>query len=473
MATHRLNFTLKALAALKPAAAGRTDYCFDTNRGSPRGFGLWITDRGAKTYMLYRKINGRPERIKLGRFGDISLDHARRGALKQVGRIADGENPQHAKRKLRGQPALGELFRLYIDQYAKLHTRRWRDQEADYARYLAHWESRRLVEIEKSDVMRLHAALGRDRGPYTANRQVEMLRALVNWGLANHEIDATALAQGKNPAADIKPFEETKRERFLRADEVAKFFRALRGETSIDFYDVWTLSLLTGARRANVLAMQWADVDLQAATWRIPEIESKTARPVTLPLVDDALRILWQRFKRRNGATFVFPSRGVTGHLISPKKAWRRLLDRTRLLDLIEMVGEAKGLAPKEIGAVMRESRRREAKALAEYQAEAQALGLPVDEAGLRDLRPHDLRRTLGSWQAGAGVSLPIIGATLGHKDAKSTQVYARLHLDPVRAAVAKATDALLIAGGMKSPPQARKRRKRRTRKPAMQTAAA
>jgi hypothetical protein len=61
----------------------------------------------------------------------------------------------------------------------------------------------------------------------------------------------------------------------------------------------------------------------------------------------------------------------------------------------------------------------------------------------------HDLRRSLGSWQAALGASLSIIGKSLGHNDLKSTQVYARLQLDQVRASVTAAGQAMLEAGEM------------------------
>lgn len=67
-----------------------------------------------------------------------------------------------------------------------------------------------------------------------------------------------------------------------------------------------------------------------------------------------------------------------------------------------------------------------------------------MERAGLEGLRMHDLRRTLGSWQAGLGVSLPVIGRSLGHKSLQATQVYARLDLDSVRTAVCAATSAML-----------------------------
>ena len=161
-------------------------------------------------------------------------------------------------------------------------------------------------------------------------------------------------------------------------------------EPSETIRDFIYISLLTGARKSNVMAMAWADIDLDAATWTIPD--TKSGQPVTLPLVPDAVRIL---ASRPHNSQHVFPSRIGTGHLVSPQKAWRSILNR----------------------------------------------------AGLKDLRVHDLRRTLGSWQAAQGTSLPIIGRSLGHSSTASTAVYARVHLDPVREAMTSATAAIVAAG--------------------------
>jgi integrase len=76
-----------------------------------------------------------------------------------------------------------------------------------------------------------------------------------------------------------------------------------------------------------------------------------------------------------------------------------------------------------------------------------------VNRAGLAGLRIHDLRRTLGSWQAAAGVPLHTIGKSLGHRNLATTQIYSRLDLDPVRQAVETATSAMLAAGRTKSNP--------------------
>jgi integrase len=58
-------------------------------------------------------------------------------------------------------------------------------------------------------------------------------------------------------------------------------------------------------------------------------------------------------------------------------------------------------------------------------------------------VRLHDLRRTFGSWQAANGSSELLIGKSLGHRNTRSTAVYARLTLEPVRQSVERATDAM------------------------------
>jgi len=113
-------------------------------------------------------------------------------------------------------------------------------------------------------------------------------------------------------------------------------------------------------------------------------------------LTPEAVSILSERLKvRREGNPWVFPSSGKSGHVTDLKKRWHALLER----------------------------------------------------AGIEDLHIHDLRRTLGSWQAAQGSSLLVIGKSLGHKSTAATQIYARLNLDPVRASVEAATRAMIVAG--------------------------
>ncbi len=197
-----------------------------------------------------------------------------------------------------------------------------------------------------------------------------------------------------NPALGIKKFREQSRDRFLQADELPRFFKALAMETNDNIRDYFILGVLTGARRSNLLAMRWDQINLERREWRIPQ--TKNGTPHIIPLMEEAVFLLQQR-KTSAANDFVFPGLGRTGHLSEPKKGWKRILA----------------------------------------------------QAGIADLRIHDLRRTLGSWQARTGASLAIIGKSLNHKSPQATSIYARLDLDPVRASVEKATKAMLEAAGV------------------------
>jgi integrase len=87
---------------------------------------------------------------------------------------------------------------------------------------------------------------------------------------------------------------------------------------------------------------------------------------------------------------------------------------------------------------------------LTRARREAKQAGINIDDVRIQNLRIHDLRRTLGSWQAKTGASMAIIGKSLNHKSQQTTAIYARLDLDPVRQSVNTATAAMLDAAGIK-----------------------
>jgi integrase len=193
-----------------------------------------------------------------------------------------------------------------------------------------------------------------------------------------------------NPARGVKQFRERSRDRFLKPEELKRFFISIGEEPNQNIPDFLLIALFTGARRANVLAMKWGDIDFSLGTWTIRAEESKNREPMTIPLVAPVVEILLRR-KQLARSIFVFPGSGKAGHLVEPKSGWTRIIHR----------------------------------------------------AGLKDVRIHDLRRTLGSFQAIGGASTAIIGKSLGHKNPQSTSIYSRLSLDPVRKSVEAAVELM------------------------------
>lgn len=398
-----INFTKAAIESLPLPLKG---WQYHRDLKTP-GLAVGIGSTGIRTFVLYKRINGTPERIKLGRFPDMSIEQARKKAMELNGQIATGKNPAEAKREKRAEMTLQDLFDLYIARYAIPHGRKtipaMRDTFDVYIGKLdaprkkhgrerikpagaVDWSRKQISSITHKDVNRLHHDLGTKTGKTIANRVIELLRAIYNRCKKMKLIDLP------NPAEGVEPFKETTRDRFLQSDEIPRFFAALEQESEQN-KDFFLLSLLTGARKSNVLSMRWQDIDLGQMKWRVPGEYSKNGQPMIIPLTSVAMEILKRR-EQSATSDHVFPGSGIKGHITSPKRAWERIVRR----------------------------------------------------AELQNIRPHDLRRSLGSWMVNTGASLAIIGGALGHQDSKSTKVYARLATDPVKDAMENAAAAMLNA---------------------------
>jgi integrase len=227
--------------------------------------------------------------------------------------------------------------------------------------------------------------------PYAANRVVALVREMFN--LAR----LWGVYNGDNHATGIELFLEEKRDRFLQPHEFPKVFEALNAEPNPYVKTALLVALLTGARPGEVLTMRWGDVDLHQAIWRIPD--TKARRLHWLPLPQPVVTLL-HALPRVRDNTYVFPGRNERGHRTNISKAWT----------CVHMY------------------------------------------ARLADLRIHDLRRTLGSWLAASGASLPRIGKALNHSQVSTTAIYARLSLDPVRTALESNAQRMLSAGGALQP---------------------
>jgi integrase len=305
--TARIHFTKDAINRIKTPANGRT-YTYDQKA---RGLAICTTAAGTKTFYLYRKVAGRPERIRLETWPEMTVEQARRAATSHNGAIADGKNPADTQRVKRGAPTLGEVFDLFLELPTRTKSKRpksaitIRNYRQVFNACLDDWRDRKLSAISKGEIERLHNTLGTERGHYMANRVFELIRALFNCAIDQDLYNV-------NPAARLRSFEEESRERFLHADELPRFWKALEAEPSEKIRDFIKLALFTGQRRMNCLQMKWADINLDRATWTIPQ--TKTGRH-EVPLTAEAVKVLRRRIEHRGDSEYVFPGRHGRGHL--------------------------------------------------------------------------------------------------------------------------------------------------------------
>ena len=403
-APERFDFTRTRLERVPIPEKGKSR-CYDTQ--CP-GLALVTTANGAKRFFLYKKISGKPEEMSLGEFSGkhgISVETARSLAAELQKDSREGKNPAQAKRRLREEDTMDAFFETYQARHEKSERSIENDKKLWTVRISPLIGKRKVSEVSRLDIIEVRDSIARTRlnakrekiegegSPIQANRAVALLSHMMNRAVEwNYRSD--------HPGVGIsRAKKEKSRKRFLRPDELARFLQAVQNYPKELFRDFFMISLLTGARRSNVQAMKWADIDFTNRIWTIAEDEAKGGEEIEIPLTDEAMEIL-ERRKEGRSSLFVFPGSGAKGHLVEPKNAWREILEA----------------------------------------------------AGLEDVRLHDIRRTTGSYAASLNHSLPIIGRMLGHKSQQATAVYARLNVDPVREALQSTVSAMMEIASKKSP---------------------
>jgi integrase len=346
------------------------------------GLAVWCSSTGGRVFYFNKKLDGRSLRVRIGSFPGVTVEAARNVARAHAVIVATGGDPQAAKRARRQEATFGDLWEHW-QAHASTRKKATSNHEDErlYNAHLKSWAGRKLSSIKRRDVAELHDGMA-DR-PYQANRLLALLKSMLNKA---GDLDY----KGENPARGIEPYPEVARDRFLLPEELPRFFAALAEEPNLFLQGFFWLALLSGARRRNLEAMRWADVSWELRQWRIPDTKGNV--PVVVPLSPPALEVLRQlREHEKAHPEWVFVGR-KNHHITDPMPAWRRLLKR----------------------------------------------------AGIEDLHIHDLRRSLGSYMAILGSSLPTIGKALGHVRQETTAIYSRLTIDPVRASVDAAAAKML-----------------------------
>ncbi len=353
-------------------------YVYDTE---VPGLALRVSASGVRTFVLYRRIMGRPERVTLGKVGALSLGAARDAARAWNGRAAMGLDVRaEVKRSRRRGLTVGQLFKAW---HANASTRGLRSLDQDEALWRLWVEpslgNREAARLTSAEIENLSRRVGATR-PRTANLIVALLSRL--YTLAVKRGDAET-----NPAKGVARFREQARERVLSADEVRRLLDACQHEP--EWGDYFRLLLMTGARRSAVAAMRWRDIDDDTATWTVPSWASKNKRAMALALIPAAVGLLQERRRQALSSEWVFPSRtSRSGHLETPKRPWQRICAR----------------------------------------------------AGLEGVVVHDLRRTVGTVLAANGASTHLISAALGHLSTRSAEAYVHLGVAAVREHLVAAT---------------------------------
>ncbi|MDH3467593.1 MAG: integrase family protein [Gammaproteobacteria bacterium] len=316
-----LIFTKSALAQLEPR--DRRYYVYD--RGSAKsvsGLVMSITPKGTKSFLVYRKLNGRPKRVKLGRFPAMTVEQARQHAIQAIAKLCDGVDVIRERRSQRSRhitlaQVLGDYCR---DRSLKPST------EAMYrgrlAQYLSDWMNRRLDYITRDRVADRHQTITKTSAT-SANKVMRVLRAIFEYAAGEYFDECGRARFPDNPVRQLSHRriwnKETRRDSRLSTQDLPAWFGAVRQLDNV-WRDYLILVLLTGLRRREADSLRWDNINLREGTLTV--LETKNGDPHTLPLSDYLLSILEQR-RVVSQSPWVFPSRigSRTGHIQEPSKA--------------------------------------------------------------------------------------------------------------------------------------------------------
>ncbi|TGE02408.1 tyrosine-type recombinase/integrase [Methylobacterium nonmethylotrophicum] len=279
-----MRFTSQSVAALKAPTGKRYVLVFD--EATP-GFGVKVSEGGSRQWVVqYRDGAGKSRRTTLGRVEVMPLPKARDAARDLLARVRLGDDPRAEKTKAKTKPV--ETFGELVPRYIAHAEGRLRPRSIEAARqhlngHFKGLHNKPVTEVKRADVASQLAAITKGSGPQAANRARAVLSAFFAWTVGEGIAEANPVS-GSNRPAPAKA-----RERVLSAPELVAVWKACEDD---DFGRIVRLLILTGARREEVAAIAWSELDLPAALWALPGARSKNHRAHDVPLSQTALDIL-------------------------------------------------------------------------------------------------------------------------------------------------------------------------------------
>ena len=353
------------------------------------GLGVRVRPSGAASYVLLLKSEGRSRRLSLGPIASRGLDSIRRECHALMARHEPDKTSEAARK--------APLFRDFVaGPWKETHLSQYKPSTRQGAhgalrrRLLPAFGSTPLDRITRNQVLRWFDDYS-ETAPGGANRTLDLFSQILNFAIACGHI-------GTNPACGVKRNRSVALARFLSGDEIRRLHHALgevsrRGPGARQQADIIRLLLLTGCRKSEILRLRWREVYGDTLVLA----DSKTG-PRKVHLNTQARGII-ERQPRRESA-FVFPSPRNAVHPRVNLALWDAL--------------------------------RR--------------------NAGIEDVRLHDLRHSFASHAVMNGVPIPVVSRLLGHSNVRMTLRYAHLADKDIEAAAERIGAAMASIIKLQSP---------------------
>jgi hypothetical protein len=360
------NFTAPRVAAFQCAPGKKQSIFWD---GRTPGLGLRVTAGGAKSYIFEATLHSKTVRITIGDIATYSIDAAQREASELKAMTNRGIDPRqvamerrdaalaHERAKEEAAEAQARLQALAVakrevsardawDAYLGAPHPRWGEQHRKDHEIAARSGGMvpktgksltkaaplaRLLDMPLHDITAsvVSAWLQEEclARPTFAHNCYRKFKAFVRWAAkqpAYRELVHAECCHAEE-VRDVVPSKKTKDGDCLQREQLAAWFKAVRGITNPVICAYLQALLITGARRGELAELRWQDVVFNK-DWSSLTIKDKdkSVGHRTIPLPPYLMQVL-TKLPRRN--EWVFSSvTAESGHITEPRIAHTRAL---------------------------------------------------------------------------------------------------------------------------------------------------
>ncbi len=375
-----MRFTDRSIAALKPKAK-----LYEIWEDGRTGLGVRMSPKGRKSWNYMYRFNGKARRMTLGTYPAVSLasarvKHANAKELREKG-TDPGALQVERKRAALAAETVADLIEEYLEKWARPRKRSaYEDERILRKDVLPVWGKRKAKEIRRRDVITLLDEIVERGSPIQANRTLAVVRKMFNFAISRDIVDATPVAMVKAPA------KENQRDRVLSADEIRTLWTGLdKAPMSEGSKFVLKLQLATAQRKGEIAGAAVSEFDFEESGWTIPAERSKNGQAHRVPLSSLVLELIHEACDLAGDSPWLLPSPG-NDRPITPRSINHALY---RVL---------RPAPPERLKPAIK----------------------------IKDITPHDLRRTAASGMTSLGISRLTVGKILNHVETGVTAVYDR-----------------------------------------------